>query len=84
MIKEVQEQLNSNLSIKRYEYSGMPEQFQLHLKQAMHTVKWAGLVDTSCAAHEKCKSAQKNWDKVVTSIIKYEKKNKEYGGRCSC
>ena len=57
---KVQEQLNSNLSGKRTEklttpdgvtfhvgiwYSGTPEQFLLHVKQAMHSVKRAGLVD---------------------------------------
>jgi hypothetical protein len=61
VIDEIQEQLNSNLTSKRYEklatpkgitfnvgvwYSGTPEQFLMHVKQAMHSVKQAGLVDT--------------------------------------
>jgi hypothetical protein len=91
---EVQEQLNSNLSGKRTEklttpdgvtfhvgiwYSGTPEQFLLHVKQAMHSVKWAGLVDEYYSARKKCIAAHVNWDKAVTSIVNYEKKNKEDG-----
>jgi hypothetical protein len=91
---EVQEQLNSNLSGKRMEkltmldgvtfhvgiwYSGTPEQFLLHVKQAMHSVKQAGLVDEYYSAHKKCIAAHANWDKAVTSIVNYKKKNKEDG-----
>jgi hypothetical protein len=91
---EVQEQLNSNLSGKRTEklttpdgvtfhvgiwYSGTPEQFLLHVKQAMHSVKRAGLVDEYYSAREKRVAAHANWDKAVTSIVNYEKKNKEDG-----
>jgi hypothetical protein len=91
---EIQEQLNSNLSGKRMEklttpdgvtfhvgiwYSGTPEQFLLHVKQAMHSVKQAGLVDKYYSARKKCISAHANWDKAVTSIVNYEKKNKEDG-----
>jgi hypothetical protein len=83
---KVQEQLNSNLSGKRMEklttpdgvtfhvgiwYSGMPEQLLLHVKQAMHSVKQAGLVDKYYSAHEKHIAAHTNWDKAVTSIVKY-------------
>ena len=92
VIDEVQEQLNSDLSSKRCKklttpagtsfnigvwYSGMPEQFLFHIKQVMHAVKQAGLVDTYYAARKKCEAAQKNWDRVVTLIIKYKKKYKE-------
>ena len=45
----------------------------------MHSVKWAGLVDEYYSAREKRIAAQTNWDKVVTSIINYEKQNKEDG-----
>ncbi len=91
---EVHEQLNSNLSGKRTEkltmpdgitfhvsiwYSGMPEQFLLHVKQAMHSVKGAGLVDKYYKAREKRIAAHTNWDKAVTSIVNYKKKNKEDG-----
>jgi hypothetical protein len=91
---EVQEQLNSNLLGKRTEnltmpdgvtfhvgilYSGTPEQFLLHVKQAMHSVRRAGLVDKYYSACEKCIATHANWDKAVTSIVKYEKKNKEDG-----
>ncbi len=94
MIDEVQEQLNSGLSGKRYEkltmpndvtfnigvwYSGTNEQFLLHIKQALHTVKRAGLVDKYYSARAKCETAQKEWDKVMTSIVKYQKDNKEKG-----
>jgi hypothetical protein len=51
-------------------YSGTPEQF---------LVERAGLVDKYYLAREKRITAQKNWDKMVTSIVKYEKKNKEDG-----
>ncbi len=92
--EEVQEQLNSNLSGKRTEklttpdgvtfhvgiwYSGTPEQFLLHVQQAMHSVKWAGLVDKYYSAREKRVAAHANWDKALTSIVNYEKKNKEDG-----
>ncbi len=56
-----------------------PEQFLLHFKQVMHSVKRAGLVDEYYSAREKCITAQKNWEKALTSIINYEKKNKEEG-----
>ena len=91
---EVQEQLNSTLSGKRYEklstpagtsfnvgvwYSGTPEQFLLHVKQAMHAVKRAGLVDTYYSAREKRKKAHIEFDKAVSSIVKWEEKNKKEG-----
>ena len=91
---EVQEQLNSSLSGKRTEklttpdgvtfhvgiwYSGTPEQFLLHVKQAMHSVKRAGLVDEYSTAIKKRIAAHAKYDKAVTSIVNYEKKNKEEG-----
>jgi hypothetical protein len=91
---KVQEQLNSNLSGKRAEklttpdgvtfhvgiwYSGMPEQFLLHVKQAMHSVKRAGLVDEYYSPRKKRIAAHVKCDKAVTSIINYEKKNKDEG-----
>jgi hypothetical protein len=91
---EVHEQLNSSLSGKRTEklttsdgvtfhvgiwYSGTSEQFLLHVKQAMHSVKQAGLVDEYYSAREKRIKAHLNWDKMVTSIVKYEKKNAKEG-----
>ncbi len=60
-------------------YSGTPEQFLLHVKQALHAVKWAGLVDKYYSARTKRETAQKEWDKVMTSIVKYKKDNKEKG-----
>jgi hypothetical protein len=94
VIDEVQEQLNSGLSGKRYEklttpddvtfnvgvwYSGMPEQFLLHVKQALHAVKRVELVYKYYSARAKRETAQKEWDKVMTSIVKYKKDNKEKG-----
>ena len=60
-------------------YSGTPEQFLLHFKQAMHSVQWARLVGEYYSAREKCIAAQKNWEKVLTSIVKYEKDNAKKG-----
>ena len=60
-------------------YSGTPEQFLLHIKQAMHSVKRAGLVDEYYSARKKRITANTNWDKAVTPIIKYKKQNKENG-----
>ncbi len=92
--KEVKEQLNSNLSGKRTEkvttpdgvtfhmgiwYSGTPEQSLLHVKQVMHSIKRAGLVDKYYSAREKRIAAHTNWDKAVTSIVKYKKQNKDDG-----
>ena len=94
VIDEIQEQLNNSLSGKRTEklttpdgvtfhvgiwYSGTNEQFLLHVKQAMHSVKRAGLVDEYYSARAKRIAAHANWDKTVSSIINYEKKNKEEG-----
>jgi hypothetical protein len=94
VIDEVQEQLNSKLSGKRYKklstlagtsfnvgvwYSGTPEQFLLHVKQAMHVVKRAGLVDTYYSARKKREKAHIEFDKVVSSIVKWEEKNKKEG-----
>jgi hypothetical protein len=94
VIDKVQEQLNSKLSGKRYEklstpagtlfnvgvwYSGTPEQFLLHVKQAMHAVKRAGLVDTYYSACEKHEKAHIEFDKAVSSIVKWEEKNKKEG-----
>jgi hypothetical protein len=50
----------------------MPEQFLNHVKQALNMVKRTGLVDTYYSAHKKCKKAQKEWEKVVTNIVKYK------------
>jgi hypothetical protein len=53
------------------------EQFLLHVKQALHAVKRAGLLDKYYSAHAKQETAHKEWDKVMTSIVKYEKDNNE-------
>jgi hypothetical protein len=94
VINEIQEQLNNSLSGKRTEklttpdgvtfhvgiwFSGTAEQFLLHVKQAMHSVKRAGLVDEYYSAREKRINAHKEWDKTVSAIVKYEKDNKENG-----
>jgi hypothetical protein len=57
----------------------MPEQFLLHVKQAVHSVKWAGLVDEFYSACKKHIAAQKNWEKALASIVKYEKDNVKKG-----
>ena len=57
----------------------MPEQFLLHVKQVVHSVKWAGLVDEFYSACKKHIAAQKNWEKALASIFKYEKDTVEKG-----
>ncbi len=57
----------------------MPVQFLLHIKQALQAVKRAGLVDKYYSAHAKRETTQKEWDKVMTSTVKYKKDNKEKG-----
>jgi hypothetical protein len=45
----------------------------------MHYIKRSGLVDKYYSAPKKRIAAHANWDKAVTSIVNYEKRNKEDG-----